>query len=328
VARVIVQGKTSLAARTLLLPCHEVPFLSDKLNIGGQAVLEGVMMRSPRAFTVAVRKGGKPGAEIALFKMELKPLGERIPFLKTKIIRGSAALFEALWLGMRALNFSANEALEEDKDGKKDEISPLAMAGTMALALAFSLGLFLALPLLLTNLLGSHYAAVNKNSIIFNLTDGVLRVALFLGYVSGISFMKDIRRVFEYHGAEHKSIAAYEAGVELTVENARRYSCLHPRCGTSFLLIVMALSILLFSIIPGSWPLWAKGASRVVLLPLIAGLGYEFIKYSANHRDNQAIKVLMTPGLWLQRLTTREPSDDQIEVAIKALNEALAMEPR
>jgi len=301
--------------------------LSENVNIGGQAVLEGVMMRSPHAFTVAVRKGGKPSAEIAVFRQTIKPIGERFPLLKKKIVRGSAALFEAMWLGIRALNFSANEALESE-DGKKEEIGPWTMAGTMIVAIAFSLGLFLALPLLITNLLGSHYGSVGKNSLLFNLTDGVLRMALFLGYVSGISYMKDIRRVFEYHGAEHKAIAAHEAGVELTVENARPYSRIHPRCGTSFLLIVMALSILLFSVIPGSWPLWAKGLSRLVLLPLIAGLGYEFIKYSAKQCGNPLIQALMMPGLWLQRLTTREPSDDQIEVAIKALDEALAMEPR
>ena len=153
-------------------------------------------------------------------------------------------------------------------------------------------------------------------------------MVLFLGYVSGISFMKDIRRVFEYHGAEHKAIAAFEAGVELTVQNARTYSRIHPRCGTSFLLTVVALSILLFSLIPGTWPLWAKALSRLVLLPVIAGLGYEFIKYSAKQCANPVIKGLMQPGLWLQRLTTREPSDDQIEVAIRALEEAVAMEPR
>ncbi len=297
------------------------------MNIGGQAVLEGVMMRSPHAFTVAVRKGGKPAAEIAVLREAILPLSERFPLFKTKIIRGSVALFEALWLGIRALNFSANEAIES-KDGKKEEIGSLAMAGTMIVALAFSLGLFLGLPLLLTNLLGMRYDAVTKSSILFNLTDGVLRVALFLGYVSGISFMKDIRRVFEYHGAEHKSIAAYEAGVELTVPNARPYSRIHPRCGTSFLIAVIALSILVFSLIPGSWPLWAKGLSRLVLLPLIAGLGYEFIKYSATKCGHPVIKALMQPGLWLQRLTTREPSDDQIEVALRSLKEAIAMEPR
>ena len=285
------------------------------------------MMRSPHAFTVAVRKGGKPGAEIAILSEELKPFAERFPFLKKKVIRGSVALFEAMWLGIRALNFSANEALESE-DGKKDEISPLAMAGTMVVALAFALGLFLALPLLLTNLLGTAYGAVNKNSLLFNFTDGAIRVALFLGYVSGISFMKDIRRVFEYHGAEHKAIAAYEAGVPLTVENARNYTCIHPRCGTSFLMVVMAVSIILFSLIPGSWPLWAKAGSRVVLMPLIAGLAYEFIKYSAKKRGNRIVEMLISPGLLLQRLTTREPSDDQIEVAIRAMTEALAREPR
>jgi uncharacterized protein YqhQ len=198
----------------------------------------------------------------------------------------------------------------------------------MIVAVAFSLGLFLGLPLLLTNLLGMRYEAFTKNNVLFNLTDGALRVALFLGYVSGISFMKDIRRVFEYHGAEHKAIAAYEAGVELTVEHARPYSRIHPRCGTSFLIAVIVLSILVFSLIPAAWPLWAKGLSRIMLLPLIAGLGYEFIKYSAKKCENPLIKGLMQPGLWLQRLTTREPSDDQIEVALRSLNEALAMEPR
>ena len=305
----------------------EVSVLFEKLNIGGQAVLEGVMMRSPHAFTVAVRKGGKPTAEIAVLQETIRPLSERFPLFKTKILRGSVVLFEALWLGIRALNFSANEALESE-DGKKEEISSLAMAGTMIVAVAFSLGLFLGLPLLLTNLLGMKYDAVTKNSMLFNLTDGVLRVALFLGYVSGISFMKDIRRVFEYHGAEHKAIGAYEAGVDLTVENARPYSRIHPRCGTSFLIAVVALSIIVFSLIPGAWPLWAKGLSRIVLLPLIAGLGYEFIKFSAKNGGNPVIKGLMQPGLWLQRLTTREPSDDQIEVALRSLTEAIAMEPR
>ena len=300
--------------------------MSEKLSIGGQAVLEGVMMRSPHAFTVAVRKGGKPGAEIALLKETILPIGERFPLLKKAVLRGSVALFEAMVLGVRALNFSANEAMENE-EGKKEEISPLAMAGTMVLALAFALGLFLALPLLLTQLLGTQYSAF-KGNVLFNLTDGAIRVGLFLGYVSGISFMKDIRRVFEYHGAEHKAIGAYEAGEPLTVENARKYTCIHPRCGTSFLMVVMVLSIMLFSMIPGSWPLWAKAASRLVLLPVVAGLSYEFIKYSAKKRGNKIIEALIYPGLLLQRLTTREPSDDQLEVAIRAMDEALAMEPR
>lgn len=300
--------------------------MSEKMTIGGQAVIEGVMMRSPHAFTVAVRRGGKPDASIALLREEIRPIGERFPLLKKKVLRGSVALFEALWLGLRALNFSANEALESE-DGKKEEIGPLAMAGTLVLALAFSLGLFLGLPLLLTHLLGSQYEAF-KGNVLFNLTDGAIRVTLFLGYISGISYMKDIRRVFQYHGAEHKVIGAYEAGVPLTVENARNYSCIHPRCGTSFLMVVIVLSILLFSMIPAAWPLWAKGASRLILMPLVAGLSYEFIKWSATKRGNRLVEALILPGLLLQRLTTREPSDDQIEVAIRAMDEALAMEPR
>jgi len=284
------------------------------------------MMRSPHAFTVAVRKGGKPGAEIAVLRETIRPIGERYPLLKKPVLRGSVALFEALWLGMRALNFSANESMESE-DGKKEEISPLAMAGTMVVALAFALGLFLALPLLLTYLLGTQYSSF-KGNVLFNLTDGAIRVSLFLGYVSGISFMKDIRRVFEYHGAEHKVIGAFEAGEPLTVPNARKYTCIHPRCGTSFLMVVMVLSIMVFSLIPGTWPLWAKAASRIVLMPLIAGLSYEFIKYSAKKRGSKVIEALIYPGLLLQRITTREPSDDQIEVAIRAMDEALAMEPR
>lgn len=284
------------------------------------------MMRSPHAFTVAVRQGGRPAAPIAVLAEQIVPIGERFPVLRKQVLRGSVALFEALWLGMRALNFSANEAIE-DEDGKKEEVGPVAMAGTMLLALSFGLGLFFGLPLLLTHLLGAKYTAL-KGNVLFNLTDGAIRVTLFVGYISGISFMKDIRRVFQYHGAEHKVIGAHEAGVPLTVENCRSYSCIHPRCGTSFLMVVLVLSILLFSMVPGTWPLWAKAAARLVLLPLIAGLSYEFIRYSAKKRGKPIVEALILPGLLLQRLTTREPSDDQVEVAIRAMDEALSREPR
>ncbi len=290
-------------------------------------MLEGVMMRSPHSFTVAVRRGGRPDGEIALLKEGLRPIGERYPLLKMKFVRGTVVLFEAMWLGIRALNFSANEAFES-QNGKKEEIGPLAMAGTLLLAVGLGIGLFLVVPLLLTNLLGARYEHMAANSLAFNLTDGAFRIGIFLGYVSAISFMKDIRRVFEYHGAEHKAIAAWEAGVELTVENARRFPKIHPRCGTSFLLVVIVLSIAVFSFIPAEWPLWAKGLSRLMLLPVIAGLSYEFIKLSARKRGRPLFEALILPGLWLQRLTTKEPSDDQIEIALKALTEALALEPR
>ncbi|MFA5074214.1 MAG: DUF1385 domain-containing protein [Nitrospirota bacterium] len=309
-----------------VFPIQNEVVVSEKPNIGGQAVLEGVMMRSPHAFAVAVRKGGKPDATISILRETIRPVGERFPILKTKILRGSVVLFETLWLGMRALNFSANEALENE-EGKKEEFSPLAMAGTMIFAFLLAIGLFLVLPLVLTSFLGIWFEAINTSSVLFNFIDGILRVIFFLGYIAGISCMKDIRRVFEYHGAEHKSIAAFEAGVELTPENARPYSRIHPRCGTSFLLAVIVLSILLFTFIPGSWPLWAKALARVLLLPVIAGLGYEFIKYSAKHENSRIIKALMLPGLWLQELTTREPSPDQIEVAIRALQESLQENP-
>lgn len=301
--------------------------MPKSLNIGGQAVIEGVMMRSPHAFTVAVRHGGRPDADIVVLKERIEPIGDRFPFFKKRVIRGTAALFEALWLGIRALNFSANEAFESET-GKKERIGTPAMIGTLAVAVIFGLGLFLALPLLLTSLLGTKVVAVAESSVLFNLTDGVMRAALFLGYVSSISLMKDIRRVFEYHGAEHKAIAAWEAGEELTVENVRLRPKIHPRCGTSFLLIVIALSIIMFSFIPGDWPVWAKGVSRLALLPIIAGSAYEFIRYSAKRRGRPILEALILPGLWLQGLTTREPSDDQIEVAVRALKEALAMEPR
>lgn len=165
-----------------------------------------------------------------------------------------------------------------------------------------------------------------SSSLMFNLVDGVIRIGMFLLYILAISRMKDIRRVFEYHGAEHKAIYAYEAGGDLTVERARGYSTLHPRCGTSFLLIVMVLSILVFSFIPKWAPFYVKALSRLVLIPVIAGLSYEFIKFSAKKKDNALIKALVQPGLWLQKLTTKEPSDDQLEVALHALKEALAME--
>jgi len=294
--------------------------MPESLNIGGQAVLEGVMMRSPHAFTVAVRKGGKPGADIALLRETIVPIGERYPLFKIKIIRGSVALFEALWLGIRALNFSANEAIE-DIGGKKEEIGDLAMAGTMLTAIAFSLGLFLALPLLLTNLLGAQFGAL-KGNVLFNLTDGALRVALFLGYVSGISFMKDIRRVFEYHGAEHKAIAAHEAGVALTAENARPFSRIHPRCGTSFLLVVMLVSIFVFALL-GKPETWGDRLERFAMIPVIGGISYEFIRLSAKEKFARFLKPAVWPGLTLQKVTTAEPSDDMLEVAIAALEACL-----
>ncbi|HTG82381.1 MAG TPA: DUF1385 domain-containing protein [Geobacteraceae bacterium] len=290
-----------------------------KINIGGQAVIEGVMMRAPRSVAIAVRR---PSGEIVVRKEEAIPLSERFPVVKLPIVRGAVALFQSLIVGIKALNFSANEAMVEEEGGEKEELSSWAMGGTMAVAFGFGILLFFILPLYLTKLL---IPIIGSSNIVFNLVDGVIRVAVFLLYIWSISRMKDIQRVFQYHGAEHKSIFAFEAGEELTVENVRKYSCLHPRCGTSFLLIVMLVSILIFSLIPKLWPFYMKAGARVVLLPLIAGVSYELLKWSAKNDRSRLVRMLIAPGLALQRLTTREPDDSQLEVAIRSMEEALAV---
>ena len=292
-----------------------------KINIGGQAVIEGVMMRAPRSMAIAVRR---PSGEIVVRKDVVVPLSERFPVVKLPIVRGAVALFSSLITGIKALNFSANEAMVEEEGNEKEELSSWAMAGTMAVAFGFGILLFFILPLYATKLL-TQLAVISDNNIVFNLVDGVIRVAVFLIYIWSISRMKDIQRVFQYHGAEHKSIFAFEAGDELIVENVRKYSCLHPRCGTSFLLIVMLVSIVIFSLIPKLWPFIMKAGARVVLLPLIAGVSYEFLKWSAKNDHSRLVKLIIAPGLALQRLTTREPDDSQLEVAIRSMQEALAV---
>ena len=301
----------------------------SKIFVGGQAVIEGVMMRAPRSVAIAVRRAD---GEIVVKKELVVPLSERYPIVKLPIIRGAVALFTSLIIGIKALNFSATEAMTEDekeqesaksnKSGKEggSDLSSWAMAGTMAIAFGFGICLYFLFPLYLTKLLTP---VIGDNNIVFNLVDGVIRVLVFLLYIWAISRMEDIQRVFQYHGAEHKSIFAFEAGDELSVENVRRYSRLHPRCGTSFLLIVMLVSIAVFSLIPKLWPFYLKAGSRIVLLPMIAGISYEFLKWSASHDNHPLVKMIITPGLALQRLTTREPDDSQLEVAIRAMNEAL-----
>jgi uncharacterized protein YqhQ len=292
----------------------------SKINVGGQAVIEGVMMRAPRSLAIAVRR---PSGEIVVKRDTVIPLSERFPVVKLPVVRGAVALFSSLVTGIKALNFSANEAMVEEEGGEeKKELSSWAMAGTMAVAFGFGILLFFILPLYATKLL-TQMGFISNNNIVFNLVDGVIRVIVFLLYIWGISRMGDIQRVFQYHGAEHKSIFAFEAGEELTVDNVRRYSRLHPRCGTSFLLIVMLVSIAVFSLIPKLWPFYLKAGSRVVLLPLIAGISYEFLKWSAKNDNNALVKLIIAPGLALQRLTTGEPDDQQMEVAIRSLNEAL-----
>jgi len=279
------------------------------------------MMRGPRSLTVAIRR---PKGEVTVKRKDLRPAWDRFPFLKLPFLRGVIALVEALIYGISALNYSANEALAEE-GGKQEELRPWTLAGIMLFSLGLGVALFFILPLYLTHLIGNWIPPLGRNTLFFNLVDGVLRIAVFLLYVVLISTLKDVRRVFEYHGAEHVAIHAYEEGRSLAAEKAKGLSPLHPRCGTAFLLWVMVISILVFSLIGQDVSLGAKILSRIFLLPLIAGISYELIKLSGKGKY-LLVDWLTKPGLWLQRITTREPQEDQVEVAIRALLEVLDME--
>jgi uncharacterized protein YqhQ len=298
----------------------------DEVLIGGQAVFEGVMMRSPRSYSIAVRK---PDQSIVTKKDYLSKVGEHQRIFRLPVIRGVVTLGQAFTLGVRALKFSTDQALLSRlaQSGKKTqeraEISPWMMTVNIAIAIFFFVLLFKWLPLVLTSQLKQHFDFLS-NRFLFSLVDGTIRLAIFLTYILSISRLKDIRRLFEYHGAEHKVVFTFEAREHLSVENARRHSTLHPRCGTSFLMVVMLTSTFVYAFIPfDSFSL--KLLSRVVLIPLIAGLSYEIIRFAAKHQ-NVLLNLITLPGLWLQRVTTKEPSDDQLEIAIRALDEAIFLE--
>jgi uncharacterized protein YqhQ len=286
-------------------------------DIGGQAVIEGVMMRSGSVWTVAVRS---PEKEIVVKRENVRTLPK---YLKWPLLRGVVALGQSLSIGIKALLYSAEASGHEE-----EKPSSLSLFFTVFLAVIIGIGLFLLFPLYSTKLLGMLYESINESSLVFNLVDGIIRVGVFLAYILLISLNEDIKRVFQYHGAEHKAVHAFEAGDELTPENADKYSTLHPRCGTSFLIIVMMLSIVIFSFIPKDWSFVNKFLSRLVLIPLIAGLSYEFIKFSSKKMNNRFVKLIAMPGLRLQKLTTGKPSFDQLEVAIRALREAVDMDPQ
>jgi uncharacterized protein YqhQ len=290
---------------------------SKTKSIGGQAVIEGVMMKSPKNWTVAVRdqKGS--------IHLKKEKLTEIPGFLKLPVLRGVVALFHALMLGIKAIEFSASKAYEEETE---ESLSKFSIAVTISVSILIGIGLFILLPLYATKLAGFVFEGIAKNSLLFNLTDGLLRVLVFLVYVVMIGLWKEMARIFMYHGAEHKVIHAYEEGKDLTLENVRDNSPLHPRCGTSFLMIVMVFSILVFSFIPQDWPFLFKFLSRIVLIPLIAGSSFEFLKFSSKWSHNPLMHLLIYPGLLLQRLTTREPDDAQLEVALSALREVLKLE--
>lgn len=279
-------------------------------NIGGQAVIEGVMMRGPSHLATAVRQ---PDGEITIDRQPLKTAGDRWPVLKKPLIRGVVALVESLVYGMKALSFSARVAGDEEEELTDREII-ITMGGAFLLAIL----LFIVLPTYSAKFLKLWLT----DPFWLNLAEGLIRIGVFLGYIGAISMVPDIRRVFQYHGAEHKTIHAYEAGQELTVENIRPHSTLHPRCGTNFLFLVMLVSLIVFAFL--GWPdLWLRIASRVVLMPLVAGIAYEAIRYAGRHIDNPWVYAMTLPGLWLQKITTREPDDSQIEVAVRALQAVL-----
>jgi uncharacterized protein YqhQ len=298
----------------------------EDILVGGQAVIEGVMMRTPHAYAIAVRRADN---SIEVKRELVKRLSEYWKPLSWFVIRGFAVLLQSLVLGIRSLNFSINASMkdvepEKSKKGKNDS-ALLPMALSMIAGIAVVVFLFILLPLWITSWLKGFVPAIQNYWVVFNLVDGLIRVIFFLTYILLISLMKDIRRVFQYHGAEHKVVHTWEAAEDLTVENARKKSPQHPRCGTSFLMFVMAVSIIVFSIFKFH-AFWAIFLSRLILVPVVSGLSYELIRFSASRCQRGFFRLLVLPGLALQRITTKEPSDDQLEIAIRALKEALELD--
>jgi uncharacterized protein YqhQ len=294
--------------------------MSNGAAIGGQAVLEGVMMRSPSNWALAVRK---PDGEIAEVNRPIRSVMSRHWFFRLPILRGVIALGESLAIGFRALAISANYAAQEEGDDGEvqTELSRGSLIFAFAIAIGFALMLFKVTPALITSWLPIETTGW------FVIVEGAIRVSIFVLYLLVISLLPDLRRVFQYHAAEHKVINAYEAGEELVPERVQRFSLIHPRCGTAFLLWVMVIAIFVFAFFGRPHWYWLI-ASRILLLPLIAGLAYELIRFAGKHTGNRALMTLLAPGLWLQRLTTREPSLDQLEVSIRALKEVLQLEDR
>ncbi|MBP7249599.1 MAG: DUF1385 domain-containing protein [Selenomonas sp.] len=283
-----------------------------KLSVGGQAVIEGVMMRGPKDVATAVRD---PNGRIQVETHPVSSIADRYPIFKKPMLRGTVSLVESLVLGLRSLSYSAKMAGDED-----DQLTDKEMAGTIIFALVLASILFIAIP----TGAAKFFHFITDDPMFLNLMEGFLRLAIFLAYIGGISRMKDIRRVFQYHGAEHKTIHCYEAGLPLTVANVQRFSRLHPRCGTNFLLIVMLVSIFVYAFL--GWPsLIERIVSRILLLPVVAGISYELIRFAGRTTNPVALK-LIKPGLWLQYLTTRPPQDDMVEVAIESLKAVLPAE--
>lgn len=287
-----------------------------KYSYGGQALIEGVMMRGKRTQSMVVR------LEDGTFVSETAPFtswGDQNAFLKLPFIRGTVSLFESLFIGMKALTWSTNASLAADEE--EEELTPLEMGVTIAIAMVLGMGLFFLLPVILSNLVRPIFSGI----LIQNLIEGLIRVTIFIIYLYLITRMKEIHRVFQYHGAEHKTIHCYEAGGELNPETAMQYSRLHPRCGTSFLFLVMIVSIFVFSFV-GVENMALRLLSRIFLLPVVAGVSYEVLKYTSKHMSHPLVRWIAWPGMQLQRLTTSEPEKDMLEVAIFALQKVRAVE--
>jgi uncharacterized protein YqhQ len=288
------------------------------MRVGGQAIMEGVLMRSPNFWGMAVRT---PAGDVDVQAEPFRSVTRKSKLFRLPVVRGFLSLAETMWLGMKALTLSTNIALGEEEDLSKKEI-----AITMLVGLGLAFLLFLAVPVLGTKGMGYLIGDSIENPILFNLVEGALRIGIFMLYLIGITAAsKDIKRFFAYHGAEHKAIKVYERGEDLVPKNARKLDTSHVRCGTSFILYVLVLSILIFSVLPIDW--WVEAVlSRLVVIPLVAGIGFEFIMWSAKNQNNPVVKALIWPGLQLQRLTTREPTDEMVEVAMVSLKKVLDKE--
>lgn len=293
------------------IPSNNLP----KYRVGGQAVIEGVMMRSRNFWTLAVRR---PDKSISVRLYKDISIVKKYPWLNFALARGTGIMIENLSIGFRALSYSINEAFGEEINFSKRE-----MIISVTLAILFVVGVFFVLPTLISR----SFANIFSNSIVYNILEGLVRIGLFLVYLFSVSWLKDIKRLFQYHGAEHKTIHAYESGEELTPENVKRYSRLHLRCGTNFLLIVMVVAIFVFSLLGKSPILW-RIMSRIVLIPVIAGISYELIRLAGKFGRYKIVNVIFYPGLLLQRLTTREPDESQLEVAINSLRKLIEAEDK
>jgi len=306
------------ATRLISLPLLQAP---EEILMGGQAVIEGVMMRSPHSYAVAVRQ---PSGSIAVKQDFLERPSDKYRWLKYPVLRGLGTLGQALVLGIRALRYSAEAALQEpEKNERKPELSNWLLALNLAFSLGFFIFFYKFLPLYFATLLKGRYPVVD-NVVVFNLIDGTIRIVLFLAFLVVLGQWKEIQRVFEYHGAEHKVVWAFEENLRVDLESARASSRFHPRCGTSFLLVVMGIAMVLYMFLPfRSFAMRFVG--RLVLLPLIAGVSYEFIRFAAKSQG-KLWRWAAQPGLWLQRVTTREPDDSQLETAIKAIETTMELE--